>query len=228
MVPAIAMLAFVVFYSRWWIPSASMMPAMEIGDSLAASRWAHVDLGASVRNVALGLGLDLFRPTPERGEVVVFKYPGPNPDYRGATYIKRVIGLPGERVQVSKGILHIDGKPVERRELEAPARAGHRVRFGRYVETLPSGRSYEILELDDQQMFDNTPVFAVPPNHYFVMDDNRDNAADSRSEGGWFVPHNNLVARVDRVLWSFEEGASWRLWEWPATFRPERFLKAVQ
>jgi signal peptidase I len=226
--PAIGLLAYAILYSRWSIPGGSMMPTAQIGDIMLASRFSYVDLGPSVRSAARAVGLDWFRAGPERGDLVIFKYPGPNLDYRGMHYIKRVIGLPGDRVQVLKGVLQINGNPVQRRVLEAPARNSGRFSSGRYRETLPSGRSYEILEISDDQALDNTPVYTVPAGHYFVLGDNRDNSQDSRSEGTWFVPHGNLVARVDRVLWSFEGGASWLPWEWPATFRLERFLKAVQ
>jgi signal peptidase I len=213
-----------------------MIPTLVIGDVVAASRLAYVDLGPSVRTAASAIGLDWFRSGPERGDVVIFKYPGPNPSFAGAYYVKRVVGLPGERVQVVGGLLRIDGSPVAR-ELLGPAdpegrplaRGPRRPFFQRYMETLPDGRRHEIIEMSDDQSFDNTSVYTVPPGHYFMMGNSRDNAMDSRSEGGWFVPRGHLVARAELILMSFGGQTSvWRPWEWPGAFRVERFMKAVQ
>jgi signal peptidase I len=234
LIPATLLLGQGLLFSRWTIPGGSMRPTVEAGDVILAPRLSYVDLGPAARTLARSLGLDWFRSGPERGDVAIFTYPGPNPEFRGRHYIKRVVGLPGERVQVSNGILHIYGSPVERQPLvgaQAPSasRMPSRLEPQRFIEVLPSGLRYTIFEIDDRQTLDNTPVFTVPQGHYFVMGDNRDNSQDGRSEGGWFVPRDNVVGRANLVAFSFEGGTSpWAPWEWPGKFRPARLLKAVQ
>jgi signal peptidase I len=168
---------------------------------------------------------------PKRGDVVVFRWPGD----RSQAWVKRVVGLPGERVQMRHGVLYIDGKAaalkpdgIGRTEGEdgssEPAR--------RYIETLPGGVSHTIFKTVDQNRLDDTPEVTVPKDRLFVMGDNRDNSADSRvpvAEGGvGLLPVDNLVGRVDAIVGSWDLAAKNRpLWDWPSGFRLARFFTSV-
>ena len=180
------------------IPSRSMLPTLLVGDHVLVDKNAYHDRA------------------PERGDVVVFKLPRAN-------YIYRIIGLPGDRIQVIRGRLHINGKMVARTPLGQYIdimRDGYKVRYKRYRETLPNGVSYAVLERgDDTPFVDNTDVYVVPKGHYFMMGDNRDNSQDSRylSRVG-FVPAENLVGRAD-----FRKVKSWwQFWYWPRELHPLR------
>ncbi len=225
------LIAFAVrtfLYEPFNIPSGSMMPTLLEGDYLFVSKFSY---GYSRHTVAFGMPLfdgRVFADEPERGDVVVFKLPSdPSTDY-----IKRLIGLPGDEVQMVEGILHINGEPVPRRRLEdfvATDRNGRTVRVTRYLETLPGGREHEILEQTDTGFLDRTEVFAVPEGHYFFMGDNRDRSQDSRVPGVvGFVPAENLVGRAEFLWFSLEAGTSfWEVWNWPTAIRFGRLFEGI-
>jgi signal peptidase I len=210
------------------VPSPSMVPTLLVGDELIGSKFAY---GYGKYSSPIGLMPDfagrLFDRAPERGDVVVFRLPR-DPSQ---TYVKRLIGLPGDRVQMREGRLYINDKLVPRRQVGAYE--GNTL----YVESLPASgdgtRDHEILEVSDTQAHDETPVFVVPDRHYFMMGDNRDDSLDSRiaaADGGvGFVPEENLVARADRLLLSRDTKVGWGdVGEWSHAFRLARFFGRIE
>jgi signal peptidase I len=204
---AILFLAFVgliviglrlVVFALYSIPSSAMYPTVLVGDYLAVSKYSYGYGRYSVPFMPADLEGRLWESPVERGDVAVFR----NPMNPSEDYIKRIVGLPGERIQVKAGILHINGEPVGRRQIEdfklGPGRVARQ-----YLETLPNGRVHRIVEQrGDDSRFDNTREFIVPPGHYFGMGDNRDNSADSRVIG--FIPAENLIGRAEVVLLSHD------------------------
>lgn len=170
----------------------------------------------------------VFADPPERGDVAVFKLPrDPSVDY-----IKRIIGLPGDRIQMRNGVLYINGEPVKRERVADYLyrdNPGNIYRIPRYRETLPNGVSFETLDLDPRGPHDNTRVYNVPPGFYFVMGDNRDNSLDSRVESGvGLVPEANLVGRAEVLFFSTDGSAAiWEFWKWPAATRFSRLFEAI-
>ena len=194
------------------VPSGSMEPTLLVGDEIAANKFAY---GYSKFSSPVGLMPDfagrILGRAPERGDIVVFRLPR-DPSQ---TYVKRVIGLPGDRIQMIQGQLFINGKVVPRRAIgHAGTQSNGRPWSGtKYVETLPNGRTHEILKVSDLAPLNTTPEFVVPPDNYFMMGDNRDNSLDSRvsaAEGGvGFVPAENLVGRAQIVLFSINPLGQW-------------------
>jgi signal peptidase I len=209
------------------IPSGSMIPTLLVGDYLFVSKYSY---GYSRYSLPLSLPLfdgRIMASEPERGDVVVFKLPTDN----RTDYIKRIIGLPGDTVQLIGGRLHINGEEVPRQragDFIASGPNGIKQRFTRYVETLPGGRAHDIIEVSDDGPFDNTGVYTVPAGHYFAMGDNRDSSRDSRflSEVG-YIPFVNLIGRAEFIFFSVD-GSALKIWEWPSTLRIDRFFQAIE
>jgi signal peptidase I len=210
------------------VPSPSMVPTLLVGDELIGSKFAY---GYGKYSSPIGLMPDfsgrLFGEAPERGDVIVFRLPR-DPS---TTYVKRLIGLPGDRIQMQKGRLYINDAIVPRRAIGPFANdvGGRGIASTLYVETLPNGREHELVEISDAEEHDDTPSFVVPPKHYFMMGDNRDNSLDSRiaaEDGGvGFVPEDNLVARAELVLLSRDPAVAWfDVAEWPHAFRLARLF----
>ncbi|SDF14874.1 MULTISPECIES: signal peptidase I [Thalassobaculum] len=222
---AIALGIRTFFYEPFNIPSGSMIPTLLVGDYLFVSKASY---GYSRYSLPLALplipGRVLFTP-PERGDVVVFKLPSDN----STDYIKRIVGLPGDTVQVKGGILHINGAAVKRRQIEdfQPENGARPV--AQFIETLPNGREHRILELSDTMSADNTPVYHVPAGHYFAMGDNRDNSRDSRFPEVGPIPEQNLVGRADILFFSHDGDARlWEVWKWPFAIRYGRLLDGIE
>ena len=248
-----------LFFQPFWIPSGSMKQTLLIGDFLFVNKMAYGYSYASCPSLIMprfGINIDaknicgwfdgdntrLWGGQPERGDVVVFRHP-----VSGRDYIKRLVGLPGDRIQVKAGLLHINGVAVsvqddgtfeEVMEPQGPQRLRPRCENGpvgaggvctksRQIETLPEGASYAVLNIANQTS-DRTGVYNVPEGHYFFMGDNRDNSADSRlaqqAGGVGFVPYENLIGRADRIMFSSSGRSMLFFWTW----RSDRYFKAVE
>ncbi len=223
---AIALFVRTIAYEPFNIPSGSMIPTLLVGDFLFVSKFSY---GYSRHSLPWSLPLIPGRiayEAPERGDVAVFKLPT---DGR-TDYIKRLVGLPGDEIQVRNGIVHINGKAVERERVEdfiVRHGGGTVQRIPQFVETLPNGRRHRILEASsDQGPFDNTPIYKVPEDHYFAMGDNRDNSRDSRFREVGFIPMENLVGRAEVLFFSID-GSVWQFWQWPTSIRFRRLFDSV-
>jgi len=227
------LLAFVVrifLFQPFNIPSGSMKPTLLIGDFLFVSKFSY---GYSQYSFPFGLvSFDgrILASKPDRGDVAVFKLPRDN----NSDYIKRIVGLPGDRIQMINGVLHINGEAVERERIDdfnLEVSRGRTREVRRYRETLPNGVSYQTLDEYNNRPGDNTDVFLVPAGHYFMMGDNRDNSSDSRffgSRGVGFVPAENLIGRADVIFFSASEDASiFEFWNWPFDIRWSRLFSGI-
>jgi signal peptidase I len=216
------------WFEPFKIPSGSMYPTLEVGDFLFVSKYTY---GYSKHSFPFSFPKfegRVWQSLPQRGDVVVFKYPADN----STDYIKRIIGLPGDTVQMKDGRLYINGNLVERQKL------------GRYIireytplpqilkeyeETLPEGRKHRILEYsDDKAVVDNTPEFHVPANHYFMMGDNRDNSNDSRKDVG-MVPFDNIEGRARFLFYSHDDTIRWyNPISWFTSIRWKRLFNVIK
>jgi signal peptidase I len=226
----IAVVVRTVLFQPFNIPSGSLIPTLLIGDYLFVSKYTY---GYSKHSIPFSPPLfsgRIFGSEPKRGDIAVFKLPKDN----STDYIKRVIGLPGDRIQVISGVLHINGQPVKRERVEdfqSTDDSGEPVAVPRYKETLPGGSTHYTIEIrGDRGYYDNTNIYTVQPGHYFMMGDNRDNSTDSRDEASvGQVPVENLVGRAEIIFFSIDEGASlWRPWEWPQQIRWNRLFERIR
>ncbi len=209
----IAVTVRVFLFQPFSIPSGSMLPTLLVGDHLFVSKYAYGYSRYSFPFQSGPVSGRLFARDPQRGDVVVFRLPSDD----SQDYIKRVIGLPGDRVQVQNGELLINDKRIQRRFVAD------------YVwrEFLPDKAAHEILDLVSGSLGDNSPLFLVPRGHIFVLGDNRDNSADSRFIG--FVPMNNIIGRAEIIYFSIESGAAWwQPWQWFGLIRWRRFGAFIQ
>jgi len=217
----------------FYVPSGSMEPTLLIGDELLATKFPY---GYSAASLPAFLTLPntprVFATLPKRGDVVVFRWPGD----RSQVWVKRVIGLPGDRIAVHRGQVWIDGAPVGVRpsgEGQVEVGDGRAVSAVRYIETLPGGYEHSIFKMLPRAAYDDMAEVVVPPSHLFVMGDNRDNSSDSRvpvrAGGVGMLPVNDLVGRVDAVVGSWDLATKNRpLSEWPSGLRLSRFFTAVR
>lgn len=224
----IALFIRTVFAEPFSIPSGSMIPTLLVGDYLFVSKMSY---GYSKHSLPLSMPLikgRIFYTQPERGDVIVFKMPSDNK----TDYIKRLIGLPGDKVQMKEGRLYINGERVKRKsegEYVMRDEAGKAMRFEKYTEILPNGVQHPILEVSDTGVFDDTEEFTVPEDHFFMMGDNRDNSLDSRSVKVGFVPKNNLVGKAKFLFFSHDDSVAWwQIYKWPMAVRWSRLFNGIK
>jgi signal peptidase I len=235
-----------VAFEPFNIPSGSMIPTLLVGDYLFVSKYSY---GYSRHSMPFSPNIfsgRVFGATPQRGDVAVFKVWRNEQGGGWTDYIKRIVGLPGDRISVRGGVLHVNGQAV-RRDNEGPFTVegdGPRMTVRRYRETLPGGRVHEIIEQTDEGSMDNAPClerdramfrcvrvgeFVVPEGHVFAMGDNRDNSLDSRSDALGFIPIENLVGRAEFIFFSVDGSAAWwEVWAWPFAIRWSRLFSAVR
>lgn len=230
---AIAMFVRIFFYQPFNIPSGSMKETLLIGDYLFVSKLSY---GYSKYSFPFSPDLfsgRIFAAEPKRGDVAVFKLPRDN----STDYIKRVIGLPGDEVQMREGVLYINGQAIPKvpagefltEEDGAPPR-----RIPVFEETLPNGVKYKVLDSEPDGPYDNTAPYKVPEGHYFMMGDNRDNSTDSRVRGAvGYVPLENFIGRAEIIFFSAavdDPNAMrwWSPWTWPFDIRWSRFFNLVR
>ena len=220
----IALIIRTFLIQPFFIPSSSMEPNLLVGDRLFASKF---DYGYSKHSFPFSLGPisnRIFPNVPDRGDVIIFKPPHTNLDY-----IKRLIGLPGDRIEVRNGNLIINSNLLEYENIREDSKVlknGRVIKINVLKETLPNGISYEIYNYLDGSPGDNTKEFVVPENHYFFMGDNRDNSNDSRFWGT--VEFNRLVGKAQIIFFSTEDGSTiLEFWKWPFDIQFNRLLKLI-
>jgi signal peptidase I len=224
----IALVIRTFLFQPFNIPSGSMKETLLVGDYLFVSKYSYGYTHYSFPFSPPLFSGRIWSAMPQRGDVVVFRLPKDDT----TDYIKRVIGLPGDHIQMIKGVLHINGVPVKRERISdfIDDENGRTVRVKRWRETLPNGVSYTTLDLMDNGFYDNTQEYVVPPGHYFMMGDNRDNSTDSRflNQVG-YVPFENLIGRAQIIFFSIHEGEhAWAIWRWPWSVRWGRLFTFVR
>jgi signal peptidase I len=227
----IALVLRIFLFQPFTIPSASMEPNLLQGDYIIVSKYSY---GYSKHSIPFSPPLfkgRLFARSPERGDIIVFKLPSDN----HTDYITRLIGLPGDRVQVTGGVVSVNGKVITR-VADGPGDPGtcwNGSTVQRFRETNMTGRNYETYDCGPRGDVDDTGVYVVPQGHYFFMGDNRDNSLDSRvapeSSGVGFVPAENLVGHARIILLSWNKQAElFKPWTWFLDARPSRFFHVLK
>ena len=213
-------------YEPFNIPSGSMMPTLLIGDYLFVSKFSY---GYSRFSLPFSLPVigkkRILFSKPKRGDIIVFRLPSDT----SIDYIKRLVGLPGDKIQIKNGILHINNEKVKRQKVNDTIIGTNPGSFQKtlYIESLPNGKEHYILEQSDTLYSDNTSVYTVPDGHYFMMGDNRDRSKDSRFSGVGFIPQENLIGRAEFLFFSID-GSFWKFWDWFNSIRGKRLFSAIE
>ena len=220
----IALAIRTIIFEPYSIPSGSMKPNFLVGDYLFVSKFPY-----GISNASFPLEPALFQgrffefTQPQRGDVIVFK----SPHNRYTNYIKRLIGLPGDEIQLKNAVIYINGQMVQRKEAGTFTDTDGLI-LNRYIETLPNNISYYVLDDPRINDFENTDIYKVPAGHYFFMGDNRNHSADSRY-GNYpigFVPKEKLIGRAEMIIFSNPDSIL-EVWKWPFNFNKERFFNKV-
>lgn len=225
----IALVIRALLFQPFFIPSSSMESTLLVGDYLFVAKYSY---GYSKHSLPFSpplLSGRLIGVEPERGDIAVFKQPSDN----RTDFIKRVIGLPGDTVQMREGVLYLNDRAVPRMRVDDFIYAdmtGNVRRVPQYRETLPNGVSYITLDMNRNSVWDDTGVYVVPAGHYFMMGDNRDNSSDSRvADSVGYVPFENLVGKAEIIFFSANGSSSfWQIWKWPSAIRWDRIGKWVE
>eukprot|EP00873_Tetraselmis_striata_P030317 jgi/Tetstr1/450581/TSEL_037617.t1 len=209
------------------IPTASMQSNLMIGDYILASKYSYGYSRYSLPYSEVPWNGRIMGNAPERGDIAVIR-----PVPQSENYVKRVIGLPGDQIQMIDGRLTINGETVEREQVGTTVdrdSSGVDIPVIEYRETLPNGVSYVTQEISDNAQFDNTGVYTVPPGHYFMMGDNRDRSLDSRSLSAvGYVPFENFVGKAEWRFFSITDNIPpWQIWRWPGNVRFDRMFTSV-
>lgn len=223
-----------LLWQPFHIPSRSMENTLLTGDYIFVSKYAYGYSKYSMYPWSI-LTFDgrIWGAQPKRGDVIVFKLPRDNK----TDYIKRLVGMPGDRVQMRGGVLYINGAATELTRIadwqerdESLPEPLQGQPIAQFLETLPGGRQHEVLDRADVPGADETDEFTVPDGHFFFMGDNRDMSADSRIRGSGvgFVPYQNVVGRADLIFFSVKADLRWwQFWRWPFAIRYDRLLTVI-
>ena len=235
---AIAFVVRLFLFQPFVIPSSSMEGTLLIGDYIFVSKYSY---GYSKYSFAIptwfwseiipyNFSGRILPGAPSQGDVIVFR----NPNKPDLDYIKRLVALPGDTIQMQDGVLYINNKAVPKKRIADHIEwdaAGNEQRVPQFQETLPNGAVYHVLDRQPDTEFDDTQPVRVPEGYYFMMGDNRDNSSDSRDKlnGVGFVPFENLVGKAQIVFFSHNSGASLLLpWTWPTGIRWTRFFGFIR
>tara|TARA_Y100001970_G_scaffold22757_1_gene26391 strand:- start:120 stop:848 length:729 start_codon:yes stop_codon:yes gene_type:complete len=209
------------------IPSGSMKPNLLVGDFIFVSKWSY---GFSKHSLPFSIPVipnKIFSKTPNRGDIAVFK----TPENNRTDYIKRIIGLPGDKIQIKNGIIIINNSEIIRKRTDdfIDYDKNNTIERKRKYKEYFFNKEFEILDLTDNGIVDNTPIFSVPNNHYFVLGDNRDNSQDSRFINTvGFIPSENLVGKAQFIFFSLQNSRFLEIWKWPKAIRYNRIFKKIE